>query len=179
MSFVLTGVWMSFPHLETKKENTMKLVTATLVAISGLSLCVAPLVTAQAADNSAIETKLKGMEDAWAAAGLQKDHGASVVEAMLAADYAGVGGKGEIRTKASQIEHMRSDTDTYSSAKNDKMDVHVYGPNLATVVGTSTEAGTDKDKKAFNRSFAWIDTWMERDGKWQCIASGGTPVVAN
>ena len=58
------------------------------------------------------------------------------------------------------------------------MDVHVYGPNIATVVGTSTEAGTDKDGKAFNRSYAWTDTWMERDGKWQCIASGGTPVVA-
>ncbi|MEO6969392.1 MAG: nuclear transport factor 2 family protein [Chthoniobacterales bacterium] len=155
----------------------MKLVTATLVAISGLSFCVAPLVTAQAADNSAIETKLKGMEDAWAAAELQKDHGASAVEAMLAADYAGTGSKGEIRTKASQIEHMRSETDTYSSSKNDKMDVHVYGPNIATVVGTSTEAGTDKDGKAFTRSFAWTDTWMERDGQWQCVASAGTPLV--
>ncbi|MEO5718669.1 MAG: nuclear transport factor 2 family protein [Chthoniobacterales bacterium] len=155
----------------------MKLVTATLVALSGLSLCVAPLVSAQTADNSAIETKLKGMEDAWAAAQLQPDHGASAVEAMLATDYAGVGGKGVIRTKASQIEHMRADTDTYSSAKNNKMDVHVYGPNLAVVVGTSTEAGKDKDGKAFDRSYAWIDTWMERDGQWQCIASGGTPVV--
>ena len=155
----------------------MKLVTATLVAISGLGLCVAPLVTAQAADNSAIETKLKGMEDAWAASQLQKDHGASAVEAMLAADYAGIGAKGEIRTKASQIEHMRSDTDTYSSSKNDKMDVHVYGPNIATVVGTSTEAGKDKDGKAFTRSFVWTDTWIERDGQWQCVASGGTPLV--
>ncbi len=156
----------------------MKLVTAALAAFSGISLCVAPFATVHAADNSAVETKLKGMEDAWAASETQKDHGASIVEAMLAADYAGVGGKGEIRTKASQLEHMRSDTDTYSSAKNDKMDVHVYGPNLATVVGTSTEKGTDKDGKAFTRSYAWIDTWMERDGQWQCIASGGTPVVA-
>ncbi len=155
----------------------MKLLTAALAAISGISFCVAPLAFAQTADNSAIETKLKGMEDAWAASELQKDHGASAVEAMLAADYAGVGSKGEIRTKASQIEHIRSDTDTYSSAKNDTMDVHVYGPNIATVVGTSTETGTDKDGKAFTRSFAWTDTWMERDGQWQCIASGGTPVV--
>lgn len=155
----------------------MKLFTAALAAISGLSFCVAPLAFAQKADNSAIETKLKGMEDAWAAAEMQKDHGASAVEGMLAADYAGTGSKGEIRTKASQIEHMRAETDTYSSSKNDKMDVHVYGPNIATVVGTSTEAGTDKAGKAFTRSYAWTDTWMERDGHWQCIASGGTPIV--
>ena len=176
MSFVLTCIWMSFLRLETKKENTMKLVTATLVAISGLGLCVAPL--AFAADNSAVESKIKSMEDAWAASQVQKDHGASVVEGLLATDYHGVGSKGEMRSKAEQIEHIRADKDTYTSAKNDSMSVHVYGPNLATICGTSTEKGTDKDGKEFSRSYAWIDTWMERNGKWECIASGGTPLTA-
>ena len=63
---------------------------------------------------------------------------------------------------------MRSDTDTYSYSKNDKMDVHLYGSNVATVVGASTEKGKDKQGKGFSRSFAWTDTWMEREGKWQC-----------
>lgn len=152
----------------------MKSITATLVAITALSLCAAPF--GLAADNSAVETKIKQMEDTWAASQTQKDHDASVVEAMLANDYAGVGSKGEIRDKASQIEHIKGDTDTFSSSKNDSMKVHVYGPDLATVCGTSTEAGKDKDGKEFNRSFAWVDTWMQRNGKWECIASGGTPV---
>lgn len=152
----------------------MKMMTATLVAISALSLCAAPL--ALAADESAVETKIKGMEDNWAASQLQKDHGASVVEGMLASDYAGVGAKGEIRDKASQIEHIRNDTDTYTTSKNDKMDAHVYGPDVATICGISTEAGKDKDGKAFNRSYCWVDTWMQRNGSWQCIASGATPV---
>jgi uncharacterized membrane-anchored protein len=73
----------------------MKPITATLVAITALSLCAAPF--AVAADNSAIETKIKEMEDSWAASQMQKDHGASAVEAMLASDYAGVGSKGDIR----------------------------------------------------------------------------------
>jgi hypothetical protein len=153
----------------------MKTITATFVVLSALSLCAAPL--ALAADNSAVETKIKEMEDNWAASQLQKDHGASVVEGMLASDYAGVGSHGEIRNKASQIEHIKNDTDTYTVSKNDKMDVHVYGADLATVCGTSTEKGKDKDGKEFNRSFAWVDTWMQRNGKWECIASGGTPVT--
>ena len=152
----------------------MKLVTATLVAITGLGLCAAPLAFAQTTDNSAVGSKLKSMEDTWAASQMEKDHGASAVEGMLAIDFAGVFTKGQIRNKTTQLEHMRADTDTYSYSKNDQMNVHVYGPNIATVVGTSTEKGKDKDGKNFSRSFAWTDTWMERDGQWQCIASAGT-----
>jgi hypothetical protein len=54
--------------------------------------------------------------------------------------------------------------------------VRVYAANLATVSGTSTEQGKDKDGKEFNRSYAWIDTWMDRGGNWQCIASSGTAI---
>lgn len=160
----------------------MKLITATLVALTGLSLCAAPIAFAQtttanaAADTGTIETNLKSMEDSWAAAQLQKDRGASVVEGMLASDYAGVGSKGDIRNKSEQLEHIKKDTDTYTDSKNDTLKVHVYAPNLATVCGTSTEKGKDKDGKEFNRSYAWVDTWMERNGQWQCIASSGTAI---
>jgi len=158
----------------------MKLITATFIAISGLSLGAAPLALAQtsASHNSEVETKIKAVEDSWAAAQLQKDHGAGVIDGLLANDYAGVGSKGEMRDKAKQMEHIRADTDTYSYSKNDSMTVHAYGPDLATVCGTSTEKGKDKDGKEFNRSYAWVDTWTQRNGKWQCIASGGTPLAA-
>ncbi len=153
----------------------MKLLTATLVALA--CLAVAPIVSAQSTDNAAIETKLKSMEDSWAASQLQKDRGASVVAGMLASDYAGMGAKGKMRDKAEQLEHMKSDTDTYTESKNDTMKVHVYAPNLATVYGTSTEKGKDKDGKEFSRSFGWVDTWMDRNGQWQCIASAVTAIM--
>ncbi len=101
----------------------MKSITATLVAITAMGLCTTPL--ARAADDSAIESKIKQMEDSWAASQMQKDHGASAVEAMLASDYAGAGSKGEIRDKSSQIKHIKDDTDTYTSSKNDSMKVRV------------------------------------------------------
>ncbi len=148
----------------------MKSITAHILAITVLSLCAAPFAHAQTA--SGVEEKLKSMEDSWAAAQLQKDHGASVVDGLLSADFFGIGEKGKLQNKADWLERLRTDTDTYTYSKNDSMDVHMYGPNVATVCGTSTEKGTDKNGKKFSRSFAWVDTWMERNGQWQCIAEG-------
>lgn len=148
----------------------MKSITAYILAITVLSLCAAPFAHAQT--TSGVEEKLKSMEDSWAAAQLQKDHGASVVDGLLSADFFGIGEKGKLQNKADWLERLRTDTDTYTYSKNDSMDVHMYGPNVATVCGTSTEKGTDKNGKKFSRSFAWVDTWMERDGQWQCIAEG-------
>ena len=40
------------------------------------------------------------------------------------------------------------------------MDVHVYGPNLVTVRGPTTEKGKDKEGKQFTRSYVgWIPGW--------------------
>ncbi len=70
------------------------------------------------------------------------------------------------------LAEMGKETDTLSSSVNDNMEVHLYGTTVATVCGTSTEKGKDKDGKEFNRSYVWVDTWMERNGKWECIAEG-------
>jgi hypothetical protein len=150
----------------------MKSLTAILVALTGLGLCAAPL--AFASDNAAIEKQIKAHEDAWAASQLNKDHGASVVEGLLASDYHGINAKGKMSDKKQRIDRIRTDTDTYTYSKNDSMQVHVYGADVATVCGTSTEKGKDKAGKEFSRSYAWVDTWMQRDGQWQCIAGSGT-----
>jgi hypothetical protein len=152
----------------------MKSIIAPMIIL--LSLCATPFARAQ--DTSGVEAKLKSMEDSWEAGQLQKDHGASVIDGMLAADFVGVDSKGKISNKAETLERMRSETDTFTSSKNGSMEVHLYGPNIATVVGTSSEKGKDKNGKEFRRSFAWADTWMERNGKWECIAEGVTQLPA-
>lgn len=149
----------------------MKLLTATIVALTGLGLCAAPLAQA---DDSATETKIKAMEDVWAAAQLKKDRGVDEIAGLLASDYQGLSAKGKFRNKEEQVKGMRDDTDTYTESKNDSMSVKTYGPDVAIVSGKSTEAGKDKDGKAFTRSYAWVDTWMQRNGDWQCIASCGS-----
>jgi ketosteroid isomerase-like protein len=53
----------------------------------------------------------------------------------------------------------------------------MYGPNVAVVVGMANEKGTGKDGKAFDRTYRFTDTWMDRGGNWQCIASQVTLVA--
>jgi len=148
----------------------MKLLTPFL-AITLIAFAPSPCTRAE--DNSAIETKLKQMENAWDRAWEAKDTAA--LGNMLADDYAGMNSKGERQNKSQLLNALKTMTDTVSSSVNDSLEVHVYSPTLAMVVGASTEKGMDKDKKAFTRSFGWVDTWMQRNGKWECI---GEAVVA-
>jgi len=143
-----------------------------LLVITLLGLAAAPCAHAQenSADSSAVQAKLKGMEDAWVKALVNKDQAA--VGNMIADDFAGFNPEGKHVTKSQLLEEAKNEPNTLSSATNDNMDVHVYGPNLATVSGTTTEKGKDKDGKQFTRTYVWVDTWMERNGKWECIAEG-------
>ncbi len=149
----------------------MKLFTPLLV-ITLLGLATAPCAHAQenAADSSAVQAKLKGMEDAWVKALVNKDQAA--VGNMVADDFAGFNPEGKHVEKSQLLDEMKNEPNTLSSATNENMDVHVYGANLATVTGTTTEKAKDKDGKQFTRSYVWVDTWMERNGKWECIAEG-------
>jgi ketosteroid isomerase-like protein len=149
------------------KKSLTPLLTITLIAFA-----VAPCARAQG--NSATETKLKQMEDAWATALKDKDQ--TAVGNMVADDYVGINSKGKHQNKTELLDEIKTSTDTLTASTNDSMEVHVYGPSLATVVGTSTEKGKDKDGKQFSRSFGWVDTWMERNGKWECIGEAVTPL---
>ena len=143
-----------------------------LLVITLLGLATAPCAHAQenSADSSAVQTKLKGMEDAWVKALVNKDQAA--VANMIADDFAGFNPEGKHIGKSQLLDEAKNEPNTLSSAVNENMDVHVYGPNFATVSGTTVEKGRDKDGKQFTRSYVWVDTWMERNGKWQCIAEG-------
>ena len=152
----------------------MKKALTPLLAITLLGLAVAPCAHAQdnSADADATKTKLKQMEDTWEKAFVDKDTGA--VADMLAEDYAGISSKGKRQNKSELLDEMKSEPETLTSATNDSMEVHLYEPSVATVVGASTEKGKDQHGKQFTRSFSWIDVWMERNGKWECIGEAVT-----
>ena len=149
----------------------MKLLSPLLV-ITLLGLAAAPCAHAQenAADSSAVQANLKQMEDAWVKALVNKAYAA--LGNMVADDFAGFNPEGKYVTKSQLLDRLKNQPNTLSSSTNENVDVHVYGPNLATVFGTTTEKRKDKDGKQFTSSNVWVDTWMERNGKWQCIAEG-------
>lgn len=128
-----------------------------------------PAAAVMPTKKSTPEATLRDIEDKWEAS--IKSHDPSVAQAYLGNDFRGVSSKGKIMTKSSLLAEIKKDTDTYTSTKNGKVDVRVFGGQFAVVTGTSTEVGKSKDGKDFKRSYRWTDAWVERNGKWQCVAS--------
>jgi ketosteroid isomerase-like protein len=115
------------------------------------------------------EATIRDIEDKWEAS--VKNHDPSVAQAYLGDDFRGVSSKGKVLSKSNLLSEIKKDTDVYSSTKNGKVDVRLFGGQFAVATGTSTEAGKDKAGQAFKRTFRWTDVWVLRKDKWQCVAS--------
>jgi ketosteroid isomerase-like protein len=137
-------------------------------AAKAASPAAAPAAATKPAKNMSVEAALKDMENRWAAAYLK--HDSVSVEPMVAADFIGVNPKGKIQNRRAMLADVKSTKETYTYEKNEKLDVHRYGNDVAVVIGTAREKGTGKDGKTFDRTYRFTDTWMNRGGKWQCVA---------
>jgi ketosteroid isomerase-like protein len=124
--------------------------------------------TAKPGKKMSVEATIKDNENKWEAA--IGSHDISFIQSVVADDFMGVYTDGKIQNKSALIAQSKKDKDTYKSAKNEKLSVRTYGPSVAVVVGTSREKGTGKDGKAFDRTFRFTDTWVDRNGQWQCVA---------
>lgn len=118
---------------------------------------------------SSAEATIRDIEEKWEAS--VKSHDSSVAQAYLADDFRGVSSKGKVMNKSALLSELKKDTDVYSSTKNGKVDVRVFGGQFAVATGTSTEEGKDKAGQAFKRTFRWTDVWVLRQDKWLCVAS--------
>ena len=115
------------------------------------------------------EATLKDNENRWS--GAIAKHDTATIESMAAADFVGVSSKGKVQSRRAMLADVKGDKDTYTSAKAEKLAVHMYGSGVAVVVGISNQKGSGKDGQAFDRTYRFTDTWMDRGGNWQCIAS--------
>lgn len=125
-------------------------------------------------DQKAVETKLKDLENKWEAS--IGTHDLSVVESMIADDFAGVDSTGAVTNKPHLISRLKADSDTYTSVANENVSVHVSSPTTGVVIGVAHEKGVSKNGQPFDRMFRFTDTWTERKGRWQCTASQVTKI---
>ena len=114
-------------------------------------------------------TRIKELESRWEASLLS--HDSSAIEQIVADDFIGTSSTGKTGDKATLLAEAKRDTNTYTSAVSSDMTVKMFGPNVAVVTGIAKETGKTKAGKAFTHSYRFTDTWVERDGKWQCVAA--------
>ena len=125
-------------------------------------------------DTAAVAAKIKGMEAAWNLSILDADHGVKVVSEILADDFHQFSTKGQKQNREEVITSLSVQDGTPTEVINGDMNVTFHGSNVATVLGSHVTNGKDKAGKAFSKTLVWNDTYVERNGKWQCVASGGT-----
>jgi len=118
---------------------------------------------------SDVAAKLKELESNWEGSLLK--HDTSAIERMVAEDFVGTSSSGKVGTKATLLAEAKRDNNTYTSAVSNDMTVRIYAPNVAVVTGIAKESGKTKGGKTFSNSYRFTDTWVERNGEWQCVAA--------
>jgi len=113
--------------------------------------------------------QIKELESRWEASLLSKDSAA--IEKVVADDFVGTSSSGKTGDKATLLAEAKRDTNIYASATSSEMTVHMYGPSVAVVTGIAKESGKTKAGKTFTHTYRFTDTWVERNGEWQCVAA--------
>ncbi len=131
------------------------------IIVAGLWLIVPLLAAAQ--DSS----KIIAMENLWNRAELSND--APAVQLLLANDFVMTAAEGTLYNKSQMVASVADKSYRPEALQSTDMQVHYYG-NTAVVTGAYYEKGIDKGK-AWERRGRFTDTWMNLDGRWQCIAS--------
>ena len=146
-----------------------------------IAVCVVVLVFAVAAlaqtpaqpTSGSVEQELIKLEQDWANALVKAD--LAFLEGTLADDYISTDSEGTVGNRTQEIETMKSGDYVLISTVLDNFKVHVYG-DAAVYFGRSTDKAQFKDKD-ISGQYQWTDTWVKRDGRWQCVASHGSRIA--
>ena len=116
-----------------------------------------------------VTARIKELESHWE--GSLLSHDTAVIEKIVADDFIGTSSSGKTGDKATLLAEAKRDTNTYISAVSSDMAVRMFGPGVAVVTGIAKETGKTKAGKSFSHSYRFTDTWVERNGEWQCVAA--------
>ena len=101
-------------------------------------------------------------------------HDVAAIDELIADDFIGTSSTGKMGSKSTLLYELKRDQNTYTSATARGLIVRNFGGHVAVVAGTARETGTTPEGQRFTSATRFTDTWMERDGRWQCIASHAT-----
>jgi len=112
------------------------------------------------------EQALYQLERDWADASMKKDAGA--LDRILAADFVGHD-ESATRNKQQTLNSLKSDPTQIESGALSEMKAVVFG-DTAVVHGLWTQKSSSRGKDTSGRN-RWTDTFVKRDGRWQCVGS--------
>jgi ketosteroid isomerase-like protein len=142
-----------------------------ILSLIGLVLSVS-VVGSQSAKTSETEQAVAALEQQWLQA--QKTNDPDLIVPLLADNFVDTSSEGKFTDGPGMLATEKATK--YQSAEYYDVKVHVYG-NAAVATGEFKSKGTDESGKPFTADERFTDTWVKMPkGKWQCVASQGTPV---
>src|SRR5438552_18974879 len=115
------------------------------------------------ARDAKVSEELRKLVQAWDRADLAGD--TATLDRLLADEFSFVGGESKAQYLAS-LKSKPADL-TIESAVSTDVQVQVSG-STAVVTGLDTISGTNKGKAYTNR-WLYMDVWVRRSGRWQCV----------
>src|SRR3984893_13744814 len=118
------------------------------------------------------EKAVAALEQQWLES--QKTNNPDLVAPLLAEKFVNTGSDGKVTSKAESLANAKATK--YDSAAYEDLKVTVFG-DTAIATGLFTARGTDPSGKPLDMRERFTDTWVKMpNGKWQCVASHGSPV---
>jgi ketosteroid isomerase-like protein len=138
-----------------------------------LICAMALLVPAQSETNSAIQSKIIALEKAWNQAYKLGDTRA--LDGILDDQIVLINDDGSVQTKAEFLANVQPAKSQEQQVAPETMSVRVFG-NTAVATGVFRAKGVEAGKPYVRRE-RFVDTWVDKGGKWVCVATNATPVL--
>jgi ketosteroid isomerase-like protein len=130
-----------------------------------------PLVAiAQQNADSGDKSRILALESAWNQAEIH--HVTNAASALMADTFISVDHHGTLLNKAQYLAGIKDPSFHPQEISNSETSVYIYGDS-AIVSSAYRTKGTDSGKP-FQPHGRFTDTWIRRNGKWQCVADHET-----
>jgi len=140
--------------------------------ILALACATAVLISAQE-DDSTARAQVLALEKAWNQAYKARD--TTALAAILDNSLVLVEDDGSLKTKSEFLASVKSASANQEQVAPESLTVRVFG-TTAIAIGVIAVKETRAGKSVVHRE-RFIDTWINRNGSWICIATDATPMT--
>ncbi len=139
----------------------------TLVLLIVASISPANAQTKEPYRNDKVERELKELVRRWDVASV--NHDVATLDLLLADEFTLSG-----TPKSAYLAFIKAPTTIIESAVSDNFDVRVY-KDMAVLIARDT-IKLQRNGVAVIEVYRYMDVWVKRGGRWQCVATESYPV---
>jgi ketosteroid isomerase-like protein len=136
-------------------------------------LCATAVPVSSQDEDATARARVLALEKAWNQA--YKAGDTKALDAILDNSLVLVEDDGSLKTKSEFLATVKAATGNEEQVAPESLTVRVFG-NTAIAIGVIAVKGTKGGKSVVHRE-RFIDTWINKNGSWTCIATDATPMT--